>query len=261
MQRCDRSGPRVTGVRLTVLGCAGTFPGPDSACSGYLVEHDGFRLVVDLGAGALGALQRHLDLREVDAVYVSHLHADHCIDLVAYSYARRYHPEGIPPVLPVYGPFGTRGRIASSFESPPVDGLLDVFEFRTVTAGTQLIGPFTVTTAIMNHPVECHGLRLEAGGRTLTYSADTGETEALVELARDADLLLCEASWVEDRVHPAGVHLTGQQAGEHAAKAGVSRLLLTHVVAFTDPQVVLAEAQAAFSGPITMASPGLQTEV
>jgi glutamate racemase len=99
-ERQRDAGPR---MRLTVLGCAGTFPGPGVPCSGYLVEHEGYRLLVDLGAGALGQLQRHIGLLDVDAVYVSHLHADHCIDLVAYSYARRYHPDGVPPVLPVYG--------------------------------------------------------------------------------------------------------------------------------------------------------------
>ena len=243
-------------MQLTVLGCAGTFPGPESPCSGYLVEHDGFRLVVDLGAGALGQLQRHCDLRDVDAVYVTHLHADHCIDLVAYSYARRYHPDGVPPVLPVYGPLGTRARIYSSFEAPPVDGLLDVFDFRTATPGTQQIGPLTVTTSIMNHPVECHGLRIEAGGRSLAYSADTGETDALVELAADVDLLLCEASWLSDRDHPPGVHLTGRQAGEHAARARARRLVLTHVVAFVDDAAVMAEAKEAFDGPLELARMG-----
>lgn len=248
-------------MQLTVLGCAGTFPGPDSPCSGYLVEHDGFRLVLDLGAGALGQLQRHCGLLDVDAVYITHLHADHCIDLVAYSYARRYHPDGVPPVLSVYGPMGTRARISGSFEAPPVDGLLDVFDFRTVTAGTVAIGPFEVTTAIMNHPVECHGLRISAGGRTLAYSADTGETDALVEIARDADLLLCEASWLSDREHPPGVHLTGREAGEHAHRAAARRLVLTHVVAFVDGEMVMAEAKEAFDGPIELARMGSVYEV
>ena len=85
-------------MRLTVLGCAGTFPGPLSGCSSYLVEQDGFRLLLDAGNGAVSALQRAADLLAVDAVLLSHLHADHCLDLVAYSYARRYHPEGpLPP--------------------------------------------------------------------------------------------------------------------------------------------------------------------
>ena len=93
-------------MKLTVLGSAGTFPGPDSPCSAYLVEHEGFRLLLDFGPGSLGPLQRHLGLLDLDAVYLSHLHADHCLELVTYSYARRYHPDGNPPSLPVYGPAG-----------------------------------------------------------------------------------------------------------------------------------------------------------
>ena len=243
-------------MRLTVLGCAGTYPGPDSPCSGYLIEHDGFRLVVDLGAGALGMLQRHVDLLEVDAVYISHLHADHCLDLVAYSYARRYHPRGVPPVLPVYGPTGLAARICNSFEVPPADGLLAVFDFREVATGALRIGPFDVTTARMNHPVECHALRLEAGGRSLVYSGDTGESEELVALARDADLLLCEASWPQEPAQPAGIHLTGHQAGEHGARAGARRVVLTHLVAWADPKVVLGEARATYSGPLELAACG-----
>ncbi len=248
-------------MRLTVLGCAGTFPGPASPCSGYLVEHDGYRLLVDLGAGALGQLQRHIGLLDVDAVYVSHLHADHCIDLVAYSYARRYHPDGVPPQLPVYGPAGTAERICNAFEEPPADGLLDVYDFREVPPGEQQIGPFTVRTVRSNHPVECHALRIEAGGRSLTYSGDTGVSADLVELARGTDLFLCEASWTHDDSNPPGIHLSGREAGEHAAQAGVGTLLLTHIVAWADEQAVVAEAEAAFSGEVRQAQCGETTTV
>jgi ribonuclease BN (tRNA processing enzyme) len=243
-------------VQLTVLGCAGTFPGPDSPCSGYLVEQDGFRLVVDLGAGALGNLQRHCDVLDVDAVYITHLHADHCIDLVAYSYARRYHPTGMPPQLPVYGPPGTRDRICASFEEFPADGLLDVYDFRERGAGTIQIGPLTVTSGIVEHPIECHGLRIEAGGKVLAYSGDTARSEVLVELARDADLFLCEASWPSVPEPPPGIHLTGREAGEHATRAGARRLLLTHLMPFHDPQAMLAEAKETYEGHLELVHPG-----
>ena len=94
-------------MQLTVFGCAGTFPGPDSPCSSYLVEHDGFRLVVDLGAGALGQLQRHIGLLDVDAIYISHLPSDHCLHLLAYSYALPYPPDRVAPPPPAPGPAGT----------------------------------------------------------------------------------------------------------------------------------------------------------
>ncbi len=244
-----------------MLGCSGTFPGPESACSGYLLEADGYRLVLDLGAGVLGSLQKHIGLLDVDAVYISHLHADHCIDLVAYSYARRYHPDGIPPVLPVYGPAGTRQRILDSYEAPPENGLEDVYDFREVAPGTHQLGPFTVTAVQVNHPVECHGLRVEAGGRSMAYSADTGESDALVDLASGVDTFLCEASWVSAQDNPPDIHLSGRQAGEHAARAGVARLLLTHVVPWADPAVILAEASAAFGGPTELVRCGTSYDV
>jgi ribonuclease BN (tRNA processing enzyme) len=248
-------------MKLTVLGCAGTFPGPASPCSGYLLEHEGYRLVVDLGAGALGELQRHVDLLDVDAVYVSHLHADHCIDLVAYSYARRYHPAGAAPVLPVYGPAGTAARIRDSYEAPPSHGLEDVFDFREVPPATRELGPFTVKAVRMNHPIECHGLRIEAGGRSLAYSGDTGECPDLVALARDVDVFLCEASWVSSPDHPPDIHLSGRQAGEHARRAGAGRLLLTHVVPWSDADAILSEAAAAFGGETDLARCGRSYDV
>ena len=248
-------------MRLTVLGCSGTYPSADSPCSGYLVEHDGFRLLLDLGPGALGPLQRAVDLLDVDAVYVSHLHADHCTDLVGMSYARRYHPDGMPPPLPVYGPAGLADRLCAVFEVPPPDRLRQVYDVHEVPVGQHRIGPFAVTTARMNHPVECHGIRLEAGGRTLVYSGDTARTPRLVELARDADAFLCEASWPEAPDLPGGLHLTGREAGQHAAQAGARRLLLTHLLPWADPAQMLAEAREAYDGPLELVRSGAAYEV
>jgi ribonuclease BN (tRNA processing enzyme) len=247
-------------VQLTVLGCAGTFPGPDSPCSSYLVEQDGYRLVIDMGTGSLGQLQKHIGLLDVDAIYITHLHADHCLDLVGYSYARRYHPAGIPPQVPVYGPKGTGDRICNAFETPPLNGLLDVFDFKEVPVGAMTLGPFEITTATTNHPVECHALRVSAAGRSLVYSADTGRSDALVELARDVDLFLCEASW-EDGDNPEGVHLSGREAGEHATRAGAKRLVLTHVVAWSDAEAIRAEAKASYDGDLAVAQCGTTYQI
>ena len=240
-----------------MLGCSGTFPGPDSPCSGYLIEHDGYRLVLDLGNGALGPLQRTCDVRDIDAVWISHLHADHCLDLVALSYALCYHPAGRQPPLPVLGPAGLGDRIRSAYEEPPADGLAAVYDVRTVRAGTTTeLGPFTVTTARMTHPVEAHAVRVEAGGASLVYSGDTAANDALVELARGCDLLLCEASWPDDPPPPPGIHLTGREAGEHAARAGAARLVLTHVMPFHDGEAQLAAARRGYAGPAELARAG-----
>ena len=111
-------------MRLTVVGCAGSFPGPDSPASCYLLEADGFRLVIDFGNGSLGALQRYAALSGIDAVCLSHLHIDHCVDLYSYSVARAYHPDGQLPAIPVYGPAGTAERIGLISRIVPADQLL-----------------------------------------------------------------------------------------------------------------------------------------
>jgi ribonuclease BN (tRNA processing enzyme) len=244
-------------MQMTVLGCAGTFPGAGSGCSSYLVEHDGFRLLLDAGYGAVGALQRHGDLLDVDAVLLSHLHADHCIDLVAYSYARFYDPRGSAPLLPVYGPAGTAERIAAAIGPAKEDWLGQVYDWRTLDGEAQQIGPFAASFVRTNHPVECWAPRLEAGGAVLAYSGDTGACEGLIDLARDADLFLAEASFLDQPGNPEGVHLCGRQAGEYAAKAGARSLLLTHLVgAWGNPATTLAEAEAAYDGDLELAEDG-----
>src|SRR6202042_2781197 len=122
-------------MRLTVVGCSGSFPGPESAASSYLLEADGFRLVIDMGNGSLGGLQRYAPLFGVDAVALSHLHADHCVDLYSYSVARTYAPAGPQPAIPVYGPAGTRERI-SLLHGPDGDGgVTQRVSFETLAPG------------------------------------------------------------------------------------------------------------------------------
>jgi ribonuclease BN (tRNA processing enzyme) len=130
------------------------------------------------------------------------------------------------------------------------------FAFETLTPGTFEIGPFRVTVDHMNHPVETFGFRVEQGGRRLAYSADTGESDTLVRLAEGADVLLCEASFLDGPDLPSGIHLTGRQAGEYAARACVAELVLTHLVAWNDTAASLAEATAAFAGPVSLAAAG-----
>jgi ribonuclease BN (tRNA processing enzyme) len=244
-------------MRLTVIGCAGSFPGPDSPASSYLLEAEGFRLVFDLGNGSLGALQRHTELFGVDAICLSHLHADHCIDLGAYWVARQYPPEGAQPPIPVYGPSGTAERVSPSNGPGFVELSRDRFDFRDLAPGTFEIGPFRVTTDHMNHPVETFGFRVEYGGRRLAYSADTGESDALVRLARDVDLFLCEASFLDDPNNKPDVHLTARQAGEHATRAGAGQVVLTHLVPWNDKELTLAQATETYAGPLSLAASGL----
>lgn len=242
-------------MQLTVVGCSGTVPGPEAAASAYLVSCDGFRLLVDCGNGAIGALQRHVGLFDLDAVLITHEHADHCLDLIPYTYVRRHFNTGQLPPLPVFGP-GTLGeRLARSFETG-AHGLDDVYDFRTLGEGRRTIGPFEVDTARVNHPVETYGVRLMADGVTVAYSADSGPTDALVDLARNADLLLCEASFLDGPGLPSNLHLTAREAGEHAARAEVRRLVLTHLVPWNDAARSQRDAEAAYGSRVELARAG-----
>ena len=246
-------------MRLTVLGCAGSFPGPDAACSAYLVEADGFRLMLDFGTGSLSSLQRYASLTSVDAILLSHLHLDHMVDACLYIVVRRYAPEGPYPVLPVYGPSGVASRLAAVYGEGALD---DVYRCQELSPGTFDLGPFQVTVERVNHPVETYGVRLEHGGRVLAYSADTAPCDALQRLAHNADLFLCEASYNDGDDNPPDLHLTGRDAGEAAAKAGAARLLLTHLVAAWGSEANAYEsASAAFAGPIEVARAGARYDV
>jgi ribonuclease BN (tRNA processing enzyme) len=248
-------------MRLTVVGCSGSLAGPDSAASCYLLEADGFRLVVDFGNGSLGALQRYAALFSVDAVCLSHLHADHCVDLYSYSIARTYSPAGPQPPIPVYGPAGTAERIGL-IHSPEGDGdLLKRFTFETLEPGRLTVGPFDIQLAHVNHPVETFGFRFTQGGRTLAYTGDTGQAEAVPELAAGADVFLSEAAFLDGPGLPPDLHLTARQAAAYASQAGVGRLVLTHLQPWNNRDDARSQAAAAFSGELDVATTGQVIEL
>lgn len=216
--------------------------------------------MIDCGTGAVGALQRADALLDVDAVLLSHLHADHCLDLVAWYYTRYYHPDGPRPTVPVYGPQGSAERIAKAFDDVPM-GLSSTYDWRLAKAGHMEIGPFDIELAAMRHPIESLGMRIIADGKTFAYSSDTAECEALPAIARDADFLLSEASWQHDCPHPDGVHMSGIEAAQMANRAGAGRLLLTHVVPWCSRDAILAEALTVRPEGTEMARPGGSYEI
>ena len=244
-------------MRLTVVGCAGSFPGPDSPASCYLLEADGFRLVIDFGNGSLGALQKYTGLFDVDAVFLSHLHADHCVDLYSYSVARAFSPAGPQPAIPVYGPARTAERMSYIHGLDGDDlGLTKRFTFETLAPGRLTVGPFDVGLAHVNHPVETFAFRFTRDGRSLVYTGDTGETEAVPELAAGADVFLSEAAFLDGPGLPPGIHLTARQAGAYANRAGVGALVLTHLVPGNSRDDARAEAASEFPGALDVASAG-----
>lgn len=258
-----RVSPRTPGVALiivqtTIVGCAGSFPGPDSAASCYLIDTGRFKLVLDLGNGGLGSLQRYAGLDEIDAICLSHLHADHCLDMCGFAVAKIHHPLGRRRRIPVYGPAAAAERLTRAMSLAGGSDMTDAFAFIDLQPGTTEIGPLRVTTAYMNHPVQTFGFRIEHDGQVLAYSADTGPTDELVRLASGADVLLCEASFLDGPDLPADLHLTARQAARHAARAGAGELVLTHLVAWNDPAATLEQASTAFGGALSLAAPGRQ---
>jgi len=241
---------------LTIVGCSGSFPSADSPSSSYLFEAEGFRLLVDLGNGAIGPLQRYVGLDQIDAIVLSHLHADHCLDMCAYQVFRTYHPDGQLPPVPVYAPAGAALRLDGATGMESATPMSAVFDFVTLSPGTREIGPFRIAADYMNHPVETFGLRIEHGGRAIAYSADTGLSEPLVQLARNAEVFLCEASFPDVENLPPDLHLTAAQAADHAARAQVGQLILTHLVPWTDRDNAIEQAAAVFSGPLSLACSG-----
>jgi len=251
------AGVALAVMDLTIVGCSGSFPSPDSAASCYLVTAGDFRLVVDLGNGAFGGLQRFADpAAGIDAVLISHLHADHCLDMCSYQVFRTFHPSGELPRIPVCGPAGTADRLGRAAGGDSGQSMSERFDFVTLEPGKFDIGPIAVTAGQMNHPVQTFGFRFEHAGRAITYSADTGATERLVSLASGADVLLCEATFTERPGLPAGLHLTAREAGTYAARAGAGRLVLTHLMPWTSRDRALAEASAGYPGAVSLAEPG-----
>jgi ribonuclease BN (tRNA processing enzyme) len=253
-------------VKATVIGCSGSYPGPDSAASCYLVEHDDaegrtWRILLDLGNGALGTLQRYADPLAIDGVFLSHLHADHCIDLCSYHVLRRYHPDGAQPKIPVWGPAGTADRMARAYDLPADPGMHTEFDFRVYPAGGFSLGPFALEAIEVVHPVPAYALRISAGGRVLAYSGDCGPCDGLLRVAADADLLLAEAAFCDGEDNPVDLHLTGREAGEYAARAGVSSLVLTHIPPWHDKQRAYDEAKAVWDGPLDLAVVGAVYEL
>lgn len=240
---------------LTVVGCSGSAPGPDSPASCYLVEADGYRIVLDLGNGALGPLQRYLRPDRIDAVVLSHLHADHCLDMVALTVALRYGGHRPPRPIPVLAAPDAPARLAAANDPAAGPDLLHgLFAFRPVADAD--LGPVRVRFAPVTHPVPAVAVRLEHAGRSMTYSGDTGPDEALIELAAGSDVLLCEASWAGCAEQMPGLHLTGAEAGRVAARAGVGRLVVTHVPPWESVQGAVDAARSTFDGVVVAARAG-----
>ena len=242
-------------MRLTVLGSCGAWPDAGQACSGYLVEHDGFRLLVDLGYATVPRLLERVGAGQVDAVFISHGHPDHCADLNPLLRARLLRDDPAAP-LPVYALPGALNAVLA-LDRPGM--LADAYVLHEFTAGSRFdIGPFRARTLLLPHWLPNAGIRLAAGGRVLAYTGDTGPSPRVAELARDVDLLLAEATYVDRVPDDAQRYLSSaRQAGRNAANAGAGHLLLTHLQPGTDQAGAQAAARDEYDGAVGVATADL----
>lgn len=243
-------------MRLTVLGGCGAWPAAGMACSGYLVEHDGFLVLIDPGYAVLPRLLEYCDASSVDAVLVSHGHPDHCADLNPLLRARAL-ADRPAPRLPVYAPPGALGPVLA-LDRP--DMLDDAFEWHEFVPGTSFhAGPFSVRSWPLPHWVQNAGFRVQANGATIAYTGDTGPSPDLLDLARDCDLFLAEATYPDHVPADSARYLSSaRQAGRVAADAGAGQLVLTHLRPGTDPDDAVRAAAASYDGSIRVAVPGTE---
>jgi len=259
-------------MRLTVLGKSPSWQDAGGACSGYLVEDGGTAVLIDCGNGVFAKLRERIDYVDLDAVVISHLHADHFLDLVPYSYALTYAPRQQPvpvdrwpgtdnPARPelhvppgaratfrrVVGAWGNEDLIENAFHLVEYDGSSPI-EVGTVRVDFQAVPHFTETYAM--------AIGSENGAGRIVYGADCSPTDALTGFARGADLMLVEATLPRPERTGIRGHLTPSEAGETARAAGAKRLLLVHISDELDAEWARAEAAKSFRGPVDVAREG-----
>lgn len=242
-------------MQLTILGASAATQNPGGACSSYLFSHDSTAIVVDLGSGAFANLQRHIAPDAADAIVVSHMHADHILDLMSYRYWLAFAEASRRP--PLYLPPGGHALLLtlSALQDPSPDFFRRVFEVIEYDPTAHLaIGAFSLSFSPMKHVAHTYGMRIAAGDAICAYSADTGPCESVAPLAKGADIFLCENANGADDDFP--MHLKPVQAGEYAEAAGVGSLVLTHRWHELGFEAARREAAAVYSGPISMAREG-----
>jgi ribonuclease BN (tRNA processing enzyme) len=244
-------------MKLTVIGFWGGYPKRNEASSGYLLEHNDFRLLIDCGSGVLSKLQNFVEPEQLDAVILSHYHPDHIADIGVLQHARLI-----------------QGFLGKDFGPLPLYGHnLDYTEFekltyKNITIGMTYdskkplrVGPFTITFLETNHPVACYAMRIEVDGKILIYTADTSFKNEFIPFSSEADVLLCECNFYKGQNGQGAGHMTSIDAGTLAHEANVKKLILTHLPQFGELGQLIAEAKSKYEGPVELASEGLMIEI
>ncbi|TAJ48310.1 MAG: MBL fold metallo-hydrolase [Herbiconiux sp.] len=277
---------------LTVLGTATPYPRPGNACSGYLLQSGAggahgagaaggeagatgagaapaqperlTTIWIDAGTGTLAELQRHTTLPELDAIWISHRHADHSADLLVAYYALRFAELRPAHPIPLFGPEGLLERLGAFLGPNSVDELPRVFDFRPLSGfGEARVGPLALSWGPVQHGVPAFGLTVDEGLRRFAYSGDSAPCLSLEEIAENADLLLVEAGYATSEAAgtDAPAHHTPEDTGRTATTSGARHLVLTHIADTVSPAEARARASACYDGPITVAEPGARIPI
>lgn len=237
-------------LTLTPIGVGAAYARPDEAQSAYLVEYGATAVCFDLGAGTLSRLCAHIAPYDLTAIVITHLHADHCVDLLSLRIYMEWGP-GRGRAVRILGPAGLEAQLHGFSGTDGWDAV--TFEVIEGPQGAQMIGDLRLSWVQVPHTDPTFALRVEAGGRSLTYSADCGPNDALVALAADTDLLLAESSLGLEAAGLGAIHLSATDVATIARRAGVGRVVLTHCYPEHDRDAVLAVAAASFGGPVEWA--------
>lgn len=250
-------------MKLTIIGCSGSMSGPASAASAYLLQTETTSIVLDFGPGAMGQLLNYMDPAELDAMVLSHLHADHCVDIIGMMVYRRWLPGSTMGPIPVFSPGDGMERARHIGGDGPEETFETEFEFVEVGPGhAVVVGDMNIEFFEAVHPVPAVATRVTGpNGEVFAFSGDTDYCEGQVSAAKDADLYLCEAAFEEGRDTVRDIHLTGTRAGQIGTEAGAKAMVLTHLQPWTDQNVVLAEARSTYAGDLHIAAPGATFEI
>ncbi|WP_077617183.1 MBL fold metallo-hydrolase [Bacillus sinesaloumensis] len=240
-------------MKVTVVGFWGGFPGTNEATTGYLIEHDGFRLLVDCGSGVLAQLQNYISIDELDAIIVTHYHHDHIADIGPMQYARlvtnMIHNQ--QKELPIYGHTADK----EGFSRLEHKGHTKAIPYNPEEKSR--IGPFTISFMKTKHPVVCYAMRITAGGKTVVFSADSSYLKEFIPFTQDADLFICECNLYADQDGSKMGHMNSTEVGKIAAAANVKELWITHLPHYGNHQDLVEQASEQYDGQIKLANSGL----
>ncbi|WP_246938707.1 MBL fold metallo-hydrolase [Bacillus pinisoli] len=239
-------------MKVTVIGFWGGYPARNEATSGYLIEEDGFRLLVDCGSSVVSQLQNYINPEAINAVILSHYHHDHVCDIGTLQYARLIKGYlGMElPALPVYG----HAEDKNGFSSLTYKGVMKGIEYNPNASLT--VGPFTITFLKTQHPAPCYAMRIETEKASVVYTADTSYFDEMVHFSMKADLLICECNLYKGMDGRSAGHMTSTEAGMLATKADVGELLLTHLPHFGNHQDLIHQANETYTGTTQLAKSG-----